>query len=153
MSAHDLAAMLRELADRGWRPLLYFEDGSGAREGTAGARPGWIAYPMAGFRAWRSCRADDPLTVVRELHRFALEHGGPPAPPAPPPTAEAETPAPAESYRKPTDDPRPVTPIEPVTWSACTRPRRRRTREALHALVLAAAAALRGGAPAGGGVR
>lgn len=75
MSEPDLAQMLRELADRGWKPVLYAE----AQE--------WVCYPQAQVRWWISCRAPDPLGAARTLWEHVRVH------PNEPPLLWRESPA------------------------------------------------------------
>ncbi len=117
----DLAAMLRELADAGWKPLVYFDDGRGNRHGSMSEpnSPAWVAYPQAEVRYWRSFRGDDPLTVVRGLYLHTRQHPNLPPQPLAPPTAPCLTDPVVEArpYRMPSpsaptgEETRPVTPV------------------------------------------
>ena len=117
-STDDAAAMLRALADAGWRPLLYYhDDGPGHRSPDTA----WVAYPQAEVRYWRAFRGADPVTVIRALYRHALQH--PNRPPAPPTSAPPTVPCPtdpiaeARPYRMPPppapagEETQPVTPV------------------------------------------
>lgn len=136
---HDMAAMLRALADAGFKPLVYY------------VPPKWVAYSQAEVRTWRSFRGDDPLTVTREFYLHRCEHPNtPPAPPAPP--ASSEPIVEARAYRQPPaareEAPRPVTPVEVAPGAiAHVTHRDPSLLTALGAMTRAAVAALRASVP------
>lgn len=75
-----LAEMLWELAERGWKPVLYPDTHlTDHREVLA-----WVCYPMGEVRAWRSARAADPVAAVREIWKWAQNYPNTPATPLPP---------------------------------------------------------------------
>lgn len=143
----DFASMLRELADRGWRPVLYHDDGTTQAKNPAPetlAAP-WVAYGMAGeIRHWRSFRAADPVAAIRALYAHAIEH--PNVPPMPPPAPPATSPAPEPP--KAAVSTTQLEPVEPIAYTASAHVSPSiapRTARALCELAAAAAAALRGG--------
>ena len=118
----DLAAMLRWLGDHGWKPLLYAE--TRLSDPTDVAQ--WVCYPQSEVRAWTSVRAADPVSAVRGLYLWALDH--PNRPPAftaaAAPVTPPETPSPFARPAAPAIGAHPVMAMpepRPPWWSSLTR--------------------------------
>lgn len=110
----ELGRMLRELADTGWKPLLYFDDGENGGPRSRQS-PAWVSYPQGDVRVWGSFRAPDPVGAVRLLYQHAREYPNVPPCflPAPAPAQETATPASAQTAAppappQPAGRPRPV---------------------------------------------
>jgi len=134
----DMAAMLRELGDAGWAPVLYAETD---RDRVVA----WVCYPQAAVRYWTSARASDPAIAVRALYLHAKEHPNEPPRNAllPPEALRKDPPRPAEvqpwpyAYRSPA--PAVVTPGATLHVKQDASPA---TRHALQQLAAAAWRAL-----------